>query len=202
MHNGVFHLRQLNALAVLLQRTVAGIQQERCLPDLAGILLFPAAAAHQRVHAGSQLCRGKRLGHIVIRAGHQSRHLVHLLRAGRKHNDTDTGVGCTDAAAHLKPVDTGQHNVQQRHAHIRILLQLLQRFLAGFRLYYLIAGALQIDHNKSADTGFILQNQNFFHQVSPLFLYDVQDDTIRLKFSCSASSPKFHSSLPSSSSPA
>lgn len=43
-----------------------------------------------------------------------------------------------------------------------MLLQLLQRLLAGLRLNYLVAGAAEIDDDKAADAGFVLQDQYFF----------------------------------------
>ena len=75
------------------------------------------------------------------------------------------GVGGPDAAADLEAVDARQHDIQQRHPDIRVLLQLLQRLLAGLRLDDLVPGPAQIDDDKAADAGFILQNQNFFHKL-------------------------------------
>ena len=46
-----------------------------------------------------------------------------------------------------------------------VLLQHLQRLLAGACLDDLITGTAQIDDDKAADAGFILQNQNFFHKL-------------------------------------
>ena len=86
-----------------------------------------AGAAEQGVHAGGQLGRGEGLGHIVVRAGHQAGHLVHLLGTGGEHDDADFVVGGPDAAADLKAVDVRQHDVQQGHPGVRVVLQLLQR---------------------------------------------------------------------------
>ena len=168
LHQAVFHLRQLHPLPVLFQSAVAQIQRKGRTDQLAGLFLrlSAAAAAHQRVHPGRQFGGGKGLGHIVVRAGHQSRYLVHLLRTGCQHNDADIGVICPQAAAYLKSVDTRQHHVQQRHTDIPLGLQLFQCFLAAFRLDHLVAGAAQIDNDKAPDIGLILQYQYLFHAFS------------------------------------
>ena len=123
----------------------------------------PFSPAELTARVDALFRRGKGLGHIVVGAGHQARHLVHLLGPGGEHNDADAGIRGPDAAADLKAVDTGQHNVQQRHSGIRILLQPLQRILAGLRLDDVISSPAQIDHDKAADAGFILQNQYLLH---------------------------------------
>ena len=164
-HDGVLHLRELDALAVLLQGAVAGVEEEGRLLDLTGVHGGAAGAAHEGVYAGGQLRRGKGLGDIVVGAGHETGDLVHLLRAGGEHDDTDGGVGGADAAADLEAVDTGEHDVQQRDADIRMLLQLLQRLLTCLRLHHLITGAAEIDDDKAADAGFVLQDQDFFHSL-------------------------------------
>ena len=50
LDDGVFHLGQLDALAVLLQRPVPGVEQEGRLSDLTAVhlLLLPAAARRYR----------------------------------------------------------------------------------------------------------------------------------------------------------
>ena len=162
-HDGVLHLGELDALAVLLKGAVAGIQEEGRLVDLAGLHGSAAAAPHEGVHAGGQLRGGEGLGDVVVGAGHETGDLVHLLRAGSEHDDADGSVGGADAAADLKAVDAGQHDVQKRHAHIAVQLQLFQRFFAAFGLHHLVTGAAQVDDDKAADAGFVLQYQYLFH---------------------------------------
>ena len=164
LHDGILHLGELDTLAVLLQSAVAGIEQEGVLPDLSGLGgdISPGPA-EQRVHPGGQLRRGEGLCHIVVGTGHQSRHLVHLLGAGGQHNDADLCVGDPDPAADLKAVDSGQHDVQQRHLGIRILLEPLQCLLAGLCLDDVISGPAQVNDNETADAGLVFQNQNLFH---------------------------------------
>ena len=164
-HDGVLHLGELDALAVLFEGTVAGVQEEGGLIDLAGLDGAAAGAAHKRVHAGGKLGGRKGLGDVVVGAGHETGDLVHLLGAGGEHDDADGGVGGTDTAADLKAVDTGKHDVQQGDADVAVQLQLLQRLLAAFGLHYLIAGPAEIDDDKTADAGFILQYQNFLHGI-------------------------------------
>ena len=81
---------------------------------------------------------------------------VHLLRPGREHDDTDTQIGGPDTAAHLEAVDAGQHDVQQGHPDIRVLLQLFQGLLAALGLDNIVARPAQIDNDKAADAAFIL----------------------------------------------
>ena len=143
--------------------------QYEALVDLTGVHDTAAGSAHQRVHTGGQLRRGEGLCHIVVGTGHQSRHLIHFLGPCGKHNDADGSVGGADTAANLKPIDTGQHNVQQRHSDIAVDLQLFQCLLACFRLHHLVAGTAEIDNDKAADAGLVLQYQYLFHG-SPLLV--------------------------------
>ena len=168
LHQAVFHLCQLHPLPILFQCTVAQIQRKGWADQLAGLFLrlSAAAAAHQCIHPGRQFGGRKWLGHIVVRAGHQPRYLVHLLGTGRQHDDADIGVIGPQTAAHLKSVDTRQHHVQQRHADIPLGFQLFQCFLAALRLHHLIAGTAQIDNDKATDIGLILQYQYLLHMSS------------------------------------
>ena len=144
-----------------------GVQQERRLADLAGIHRVPSAGtAVEGVDAGGELRRREGLGHIVVRPGHQPGHLVHLLRAGGKHDNADVVVPRPDTAADLKSVHVGQHDVQQRHLDVRVALELGQRLLPGLGLDGLIAGPLKVDDHKAADVRLILQHQYLFHPVS------------------------------------
>ena len=162
LHDGIFHLGQLYPLAVFLQSTVAGVEQEGLLMDLPRLFRHCAASPpEQGVHTGRQLRRREGLCHIVISAGHQPCHLIHFLAPGRQHNDPDPGIGGPNPAADLKAVNPRQHDVQEGYSDVRMLLELLQSLLAGFRLDHLIARPGKIDHNKAADTGFILKHQNF-----------------------------------------
>ena len=85
LHDTVLHLGQLDAHAVLLQGAVAGIQQEGRLADLSPLSCRSIAAgtAVEGIHPSRQLRRREGLGHIVVRAGHQAGHLIHLLRSGQ-----------------------------------------------------------------------------------------------------------------------
>ena len=162
LHDGVLHLGELDPLAVFLQGPVPGVQQKRLLIDLPGLLLSAAPRpAEQGVHPGGQLRRGKGLGHIVVGAGHEARHLVHLLAAGRQHDDSDTGIGGPNPPADLKPVDSRQHDVQQRHPDVRVVPQLVQGLLPGLRLDDGVPRPGQVDDDKAPDTGFVLQDQHF-----------------------------------------
>ena len=84
------------------------------------LLLHFMDSAHHRFYAGQNFPRAERLGHIIVRTGHQSRDLIHLLRACGQHNDTDLVVGHPDAAADLKPVDAGEHDVAQGNINIGV----------------------------------------------------------------------------------
>ena len=163
--DGVLHLGELDALAVFLQGAVAGIEQEGRLADLADLHRTAAAAAHERVHAGGKLGGGKGLGDVVIRAGHQTGDLIHLLGAGGEHDDADGGIGGADAAADLKAINAGEHDVQQGHADVAVLGQELQGLLPALGLHHLITGTAEIDDDKAADAGLVLQYQDFLHSA-------------------------------------
>ncbi len=171
LDDGVFHLCQLHPLPVLFQRTVARIQQKRRLTDLIRVSpgLFAAGPAVKGVHPGSQFRRGKGLCHIIVGPGHEACHLVHLLGPGRKHNNAHLHVAGPDAPAHLKAVHLPrQHDVQQGHLHIRVFAELLQRLFAVGGFNGLIPRAFQVDDHKTPNIGFVLQNQNLSHLLSPL----------------------------------
>ena len=65
----------------LPEKGVTVSQQEGRLVDLVGHLVRHTAAAHEGIYPGGKLRRREGLGHIVVRAGHQAGHLIHLLRA-------------------------------------------------------------------------------------------------------------------------
>ena len=98
---------------------------------------------------------------------------------------TRVELRCPDSAANLKPVNARKHHIQQRHLHIRVVIEPFQRFFAGFGLHHIITGALEVNHHKAADTGFIFQDQYFFHIVyTPfprclLFENHLKSNTIR-----------------------
>ena len=189
-HDGVLDLGELDALAVLLEGAVAGIEKEGGLLDLAGVHGGAAGAAHEGVDAGGKLSGGEGLGDVVVGAGHEAGDLVHLLGAGGEHDDADGGVGGADAAADLEAVDAGKHDVQQGHADVGVLLQLVQGLLAGLGLHHLVAGAAEIDDDKAADTGFVLQDQNLFHSgLLSQELFHVPRMRLKLRRSRSSSMP-------------
>ena len=88
---------------------------------------------------------------------------------------------------------------EQRHADIVVLLQLFQRLLARLGLDDLIPGAAQIDDNKTADAGLVLQYHYLFHGVSFQYFSVLQPLTTRLKFWRSSASSSPTSAAPSSS---
>ena len=155
-------------MAVFLQGAVAQVQQEGRLADLipGGNPVLPAAgAAEQRIYPGGEFRRGKGLGHIVVRSGHQSGNLVHLLGAGGEHDNADLVVHGPDTAADLEAVDPRQHHIQQRHLHVRLFFQLFQGLFPCAGLHSLIAGALQVNDHKAADVLLILQHKHFFGHI-------------------------------------
>ena len=163
----VLDLRQLDALAVFFKRPVRQVQQKRRLIQLSGMRgrRVLAHAAHPRVPPRRQLGGGEGLGDIVVRAGHQARHLVHLLRARRQHDDADLRVRHADAAADFEPVDVRQHHVEQCDERVRILLELFERLLACGRLNGLVTGPAQVDDDEAADAGLVLKYENFLHVI-------------------------------------
>ena len=83
-----------------------------------------------------------------------------------------------------------------------VLLQLFQRLLARLGLDDLIPGAAQIDDDKTADAGLVLQYHYLFHGVSFQYFSVLQPLTARLKFWRSSASSSPTSDAPPSSSAA
>lgn len=170
-HDGVLGLRELDALAVFVQRAVARVEQEGPALELRLLrLLVRADAPVERVHAREQLRRGEGLCDIVVRARHQARDLVHLLAQRREHDYAHLGAGGPDAAADLKAVYVRQHDVQQRHAYVVVFLKQAKRLLARGRLNRLVARAPEIYDDKAADAGFVLEHQYLLDVVHAPFL--------------------------------
>ena len=72
---------------------------------------FQAGAPKDRFHARDELTRIERLGQIVVGAHLEPDDLVDVLVAGGEHEDQDVGR-LPDPAAHLDPVDIGEHEVE------------------------------------------------------------------------------------------
>ena len=156
------------------------MQQKRPAGQPVLTVVAAADAPVERIHAREQLGGGERLRHIIVRTGHQTGDLVHFLALCAEHDDAHFRAGGADAAADLKAVDVRQHHVQQRNQNIRVLLELFQCFLACASLDRLIPAAAQIDDDKTADAGFVFENQNFFHNVSfPFGKVSYNQNTIR-----------------------
>ena len=69
-------------------------------------------SAQERFRPRYELGGGEGLGNIVVRAAAQTRYLVPFLGAGGEHYDADGPAPFADAAADLKPVDAGHHDVE------------------------------------------------------------------------------------------
>ena len=169
----VLDLRQLDLASVLEHLACAQIELERT--GLDDVLLRERRAGYaavQRVHARDQLDARKRLGHIVVRAVHQTVYLVRLLRARGQHDHAGLIALCTHRAADLVAVDARQHDVEYRDREILIFTIFFERLLAGFSLDDLVAAPFHIQHQKGADAFFILQNQYLtFHRCHPPFIF-------------------------------
>jgi len=152
-------------LTVLFKGTVADVKHERAADDLNGVLLLlvNAETADERVDARCELRGGKGLGDVVVRAGHKPGDLVDLLTFCREHDDAHLGAGRADAAADLKPVDIGQHDIQQGKADVGVLLELFKSHFSVLGLYRLEAAAAQVDDHKAADICFVFQNKYLLH---------------------------------------
>ena len=74
--------------------------------------LLRSAAPQHGPDARQQFPRGKRLGHIVVRADFQRDDAVGFLVVRREH-DHRRGLLPPDAAQHVQPVDVGQEHVEQ-----------------------------------------------------------------------------------------
>lgn len=74
--------------------------------------LLRSTAPQHGPDARQQFPRGKRLGHIVVRADFQRDDAVGFLIVRREH-DHGRGLHPPDAAQHVQPVDVGQEHVEQ-----------------------------------------------------------------------------------------
>ena len=72
------------------------------------------------MHARDELQRTERLNHVIVRTKRKALDLV-LLGIARRQHDHGIGMAGTDCTQQLKPIDIGQHDIQQRQ--IELLLQ-------------------------------------------------------------------------------
>ena len=172
LQDGIFHLGQTNAFAVLLQCVVARVHHKGSTDHQFQVgNTVTANTTEQSVDPGRKFCRREGFGNVVVCAGHKARDRVHFLGTGCEHDDTHLLAGGPDPTADFKAIDIRQHNIQDRNADVRILLELFQSFFTGASFYHFIAGALQVDHHEAADILFIFQNQDFFHKSTILLCF-------------------------------
>ena len=73
------------------------------------------ASPRQGMQPGQQLVEGERLDQVVVRAGAEARDPVAYGAECGQHQDRRPVVDRPDPAAHLEPVDVGQHQVEDDH---------------------------------------------------------------------------------------
>ncbi len=112
-------------------REVAGaIDRQRSERDhLGGLDARRRGAAQDGAHAGDQLARRERLGHVVVAADLEPDDLVELLVARRQEHDRHLGPRA-DTAAHLEAVELGHRHVEHDERERPALLEDLERRLA------------------------------------------------------------------------
>ena len=102
--------------------------------DHLGRPLARLAAAQDRLDPRHKLPRVERLGQVVVGADLEADDLVHVVAAGREHDDRDVAFA-PQRAADLHAVDLGQHQVEhdQRGLEGARLLQRLAAVVGGSR---------------------------------------------------------------------
>ena len=80
--------------------------------DRAGRGGVVGTAAQQRADPGQQLGQPERLGDVVVGAGVEADHGVHLVRPGGEDQHRDRPAVGTDPPAHLEAVDVRQAEVE------------------------------------------------------------------------------------------
>ncbi|MNC57610.1 hypothetical protein D3C75_1072870 [compost metagenome] len=120
--------------------------------------------AEQGLNAGDQLCRAERFAYMVIRSYRKGIDFVLLLNLRGQKNNPQPFIGLSDASAYLKSVDPRHHYIQQCDINIGHRCQLVKRLVPVCGLQHLKPVALQVNHNKTPDGFFILQDQYFTHR--------------------------------------
>ena len=142
------------------------VQHEVAYIDLARWLAvgIGLAAAHDGLHAGSELLGAEGLGHVVVGADLQAAQDILFLVARRQHDDRRLGI-VTDAAADLEAVNLRQVAVEQDD--IRALgLPALQRLLSVDGGEDVVPLAPQRIRHQVQQIDVVVNDQNF-HRISP-----------------------------------
>ena len=77
-------------------------------------MLLGGAAAQQRPHPGEQFGEPERLGDVVVGAGVEADHGVHLVGAGGQHQHREAVALGAQPSAHLQAVHPGQSQVEHQ----------------------------------------------------------------------------------------
>ena len=101
---------------------IAGIHHKRPLGQQFRIgVIIATQAAVERINTRSEFCRRKRLCDIVIRSGHKSGNLVHLLRPGGQHNDAHLLIRCTYLTCYFYLADRGKAEDVVQDVFVRLM---------------------------------------------------------------------------------
>ena len=115
-------------------------------------------AAKLSMHARDELKRTERLNHVIVRAKRKALDLI-LLGIARRQHDHGIGMAGTDRTQQLKPIDIGQHDIQQRQ--IELLLQdCLGSVGPAIGDLYIKAFFCKVDTNQVGDGLFVINYQN------------------------------------------
>ena len=118
----------------------------------------PFAAARDGLHPGHQLPRVEGFGQIIVGAQLQAHDFVHILVAGREHDNGQVGFGA-NAPADLVTVQLGQHQIEHQQRR-RLPAHRLQRGLPVAGRRHAEAIALQIHPRQFNNVGFVVDKEN------------------------------------------
>ena len=121
-----------------------------------------AATAQGRAHAGRQLARAERLGHVVVGAGVEPGHAFALAGAGRHHDDRHRrrGRALPQDAAHLQPAQHRDIQVEQHQVGRLFGARLERRVAAGDQLDLDVAAALERVADEVGDVLLVFDDQH------------------------------------------
>jgi hypothetical protein len=152
--------RELDLLVADVHLAAAGVNDQVAVSELSALALLAGgrSPSEDRLHARDELARVERLREVVVGADLEPDDLVHVLVAGRQHQDRHVG-GLADPPAHLDAVDVREHQVEDDQGRL-LRGRLRERLGAGRGRPDGVAGVLQVERDERGDRGFVLDHQH------------------------------------------
>lgn len=139
---------------------------EPAVAEFINVRLLAAPAPHKRLGPGQKLFYTERLGHIVVRAKIQSHHDVGFLVLGGQHDYRHVEILPADLAAYLKPVDLGQHDIENDKVGF-FFKRRLEALLAVASCLDAIALQIEVVLQAAKHRRIVLDNKYALHYSNP-----------------------------------